>query len=60
MICMFMQEHSRVLQYETARLSSERDAALAKLKETEENVFILQQTVEVHGEMLMILQAMHA
>ena len=49
-----------MLQYETARLSSERDAALAKLKETEENVFILQQTVEVHGEMLMILQAMHA
>ena len=37
-----------MLQDETASLSSERDVALTKLKETEETVFILQQTVEVH------------
>ena len=35
------------MQGEIARLSSERDVALTKLKETEETVFILQQTVEV-------------
>ena len=36
-----------MLQGEAVRLSSERDVALTKLKETEETVFILQQTVEV-------------
>ena len=44
------------MQEQTARLSSERDAALAKLKETEENVSILQQTVKVHSKMLMLLR----
>ena len=48
-VCLGMQER-------TARLSSERDAALFKLKETEENVCILQQAVEVHNEMLMLLR----
>ena len=48
MLCMLcLQEQNRLQQNETARLSSERDAALNKLEEAEENVFTLQQTVEV-------------
>ena len=42
-----LQEQNRLRQNETARLSSERDAALIKLEEAEENVFTLQQTVKV-------------
>ena len=42
-----LQEQSRLRQNETARLSSERDAALIKLEEAEENLFTLRQTVKV-------------
>ena len=37
-----------MLQEENDRLSSERDAALANLRESEENVFDMQQAIEVH------------
>ena len=37
-----------MLQEENGKLTSELDAALAKLKESEENVFDLQQAIEVH------------
>ena len=36
-----------MLQDENSRLSSECDAALANLRESEENVFDLQQAIEV-------------
>ena len=37
-----------MLQEEIGRLTSELDAASAKLKESEDNVFDLQQAIEVH------------
>ena len=37
-----------MLQGEKDRLTSERDAALANLRESEENVFDLQQAIKVH------------
>ena len=43
-----MQERNKMLQEENDRLSSERDAALANLRESEENVFDMQQAIEVH------------
>ena len=43
-----MQERNKVLQEENDRLTSERDAALANLRESQENVLILQQAIEVH------------
>ena len=42
-----MQERNKMLQEENGRLSSEHDAVLANLRESEENVFILQQAIEV-------------
>ena len=43
-----------MLQEENDRLSSERDAALANLRESEENVFDLQQAIEVHTYSVMV------
>ena len=43
-----------MLQEEIGRLTSELDAASAKLKESEENVFDLQQAIEVHTYSVMV------
>ena len=42
-----MQEQIKMMRDENSRLTSERDAALANLRESEENVFDLQQAIEV-------------
>lgn len=42
-----MQERIKMLQDENSRLSSECDAALANLRESEDNVFDLQRAIEV-------------
>ena len=49
-----------MLQEENGKLTSELDAALAKLKESEENVFDLQQAIEVHTYSVMYNDYKHA